>query len=94
MICPKCSHDRCIVRDNCYNYINGEHYRRRQCAACKHSFYTIEYEVEYDEQFQINWNRWDPPEDVRLQSSRSRFRAYRQTKKLSNKLNNKTQKEN
>jgi transcriptional regulator NrdR family protein len=56
MICPKCK-EKTKVIDISHNDSDNEEYRRRKCTACEHIFYTVEYEVEYDEYVREVFNR-------------------------------------
>lgn len=51
MKCPKCG-GKAVVKNTLHNESNDT-YRKIQCTrttTCGHVFYTIEYEIEYDEQ--------------------------------------------
>lgn len=58
MICPKCKNDSVYVRDTRHTDDN-EDLRRRVCKTCKHTFYTIEFEVERDGDFLEEWCKCD-----------------------------------
>lgn len=55
MTCPKCKGKTKVI-DNSHNDSDNEDYRKRKCEACGHIFYTVEYEVEYDEHVKIVYN--------------------------------------
>ena len=46
ILCPKCGDKTIVIKDTHIPEFN-ETYRKRRCQACKHSFYTVEFEVEY-----------------------------------------------
>ena len=56
MNCPKCGGNVKVI-DNAHTPQN-EIYRRRRCSACKHIFYTLEFEVEYNDQVKKEWNEF------------------------------------
>ena len=56
MRCPKCGRvagqmDHVITDEN-------EVYRELYCKSCDHKFYTIEYEVERNNQFAKEWKKY------------------------------------
>lgn len=55
MICPKCN-AKVVVTDSVNNPATNETYRKRKCLTCGHIFYTVEYEMEYDETLSKEWN--------------------------------------
>ena len=54
MNCPKCN-GKVLVVDT-VNLPSNEIYRKRKCSECGYSFYTAEFEVEYDQGFANEWN--------------------------------------
>lgn len=56
MKCPKCG-GKTRVRDNVNDEQANERYRRRLCKSCGHEFYTIEFEIEDDDQLRETWSR-------------------------------------
>ena len=54
MKCPKCG-GKTRVTDNVNIISTNERYRQRTCKECGHKFYTVEFEVEDDEQFRKTW---------------------------------------
>lgn len=59
MTCPKCGCPAPIIdfRRNKDNEI----YRKRRCECCYSIFYTIEYEIEPDEKFFKEWEKYRVP---------------------------------
>lgn len=59
MICPECG-AKMYTDATVYNTDEGEIYRRKICtdADCGYVAYTVEYEVEVTERFEIDWNRY------------------------------------
>lgn len=57
MICPKCFDDATVI-DTVKNVDNNEVYRKLKCKSCGHKFYTLEYEVEYSNNFKKLWNEY------------------------------------
>ena len=55
MICPKCGGKTKQNNGSIKNTEVAEVYRCRTCTVCKHIFYTIEFEVEYDAEFKKLW---------------------------------------
>lgn len=55
MVCPKCG-GKTTVFDSSFNSETNEYYRARRCRVCNHEFFTMEFEVEYNEQFKKDWN--------------------------------------
>jgi transcriptional regulator NrdR family protein len=53
MNCQKCG-EKTLVKDCVHT--NEENYRRRMCGSCGRVFYTIEFEVEQNEEFVRQWN--------------------------------------
>lgn len=54
--CPKCGGATAVV-DTVGNSQDGEIYRRRRCVDCKHTLYTIEFEVIDNERFRREWTK-------------------------------------
>lgn len=54
MICPKCG-GKIKTNDVLNKPDTNEVYRKRVCTSCDHYFYTIEFEVEDNPQFQKEW---------------------------------------
>lgn len=65
MVCPKCKGKTKVV-DVVHNTDANESYRFRKCRHCGFKFYTVEFEVDYDEQFRRNWT------DYRRDNSKNR----------------------
>ncbi len=67
MLCPKCNSHNVNVVDVVKIEQLNEIYRKRKCHDCNYMFYTIEFEVEYDEQLRHDWNknrrRWNKPSE-------------------------------
>lgn len=55
MRCPDCG-GKLRVADILHNVEKNENYRRRLCTKCGYEVYTIEFDVEPDEQFKKDWN--------------------------------------
>lgn len=56
MRCSKCGErTRVIDRANSPEEI----YRKRECEVCGHRFYTIEYEIEKDENMWKEWTKYN-----------------------------------
>ena len=55
MTCPVCG-ERSKVVDNvdCVD----EYYRKRKCTSCGYTFYTVEYETDYNEEVKEMWNKY------------------------------------
>ena len=53
MICPKCGGP--IKSTDSVHTEENETYRRKKCKLCSHVFYTVEFEVERDENFKETW---------------------------------------
>lgn len=51
MKCSKCGSDNLRVMDT-FPYLDEEVYRRRKCLDCGELIYTVEYEVECNDEFQ------------------------------------------
>jgi transcriptional regulator NrdR family protein len=58
MICPKCGSDKAGVTDTVKNPDANEIYRKRKCRDCGKAFHTIEFEVDYDDQFVEGWQKY------------------------------------
>ena len=56
MKCPKCNGEAGVV-DSSFNPEDNEYYRRRKCKSCGHSYYTIEFEVSFDESFKETYTK-------------------------------------
>lgn len=56
MKCPECG-GKTTVYDNSFNPDTNEHSRKRKCLVCGHRFYTMEFEVECNEQFKKDWEK-------------------------------------
>jgi transcriptional regulator NrdR family protein len=56
MKCPECGF-KTIVKDTRLNERNEEQYRSRLCVSCGYRFYTVEVEVEPNENFLKSWKR-------------------------------------
>lgn len=54
MKCPKCGEKTRII-DVANVPETSEKYRKRECESCNHIFYTIEFEVENNEEFRKIW---------------------------------------
>lgn len=57
MICPKCG-GKLMVLDNVKNVDDNEIYRRKVCNSCGNVIFTVEYEVESNEEFKKTWNKY------------------------------------
>jgi transcriptional regulator NrdR family protein len=57
MVCPKCGSDKVPVKDNVNNTTYNEVYRKRVCAKCGNTFYTVEFEAEVNERFKDEWKQ-------------------------------------
>lgn len=56
MNCPKCGEKTKVID---LSTAPDEKYRKRNCRVCGHKFYTIEYEVEYDQRFKDEWVKYN-----------------------------------
>ena len=56
MICPNCGEKTKVVDSS---KAPEETYRKRKCKACGHKFCTIEYEVEFDQNFKNQWAKYN-----------------------------------
>ena len=56
MNCPKCGE---VSKVWDIAKAPDELYRKRKCGVCGHKFCTIEYEVEYDENFRKEWVKYN-----------------------------------
>lgn len=54
MRCPKCS--GAVRAIDTRRTEENEIYRKRKCVACRHVFYTLEFEVENNSAFQKEWS--------------------------------------
>lgn len=54
MICPECG-GKMNQTATVYNPNEQETYRRRECVNCGYPMYTVEYEVEPNERFEMDW---------------------------------------
>ena len=52
MICPKCAGPT-RVTDGFRVEKDNEHYRERKCTSCGHKFWTVEYEVEFNDSIRL-----------------------------------------
>ena len=57
MVCNKCG-GKLINTDTVNNCDTNEVYRRKRCTSCKHVMYTSEFEVERDNRFREEWNKY------------------------------------
>lgn len=55
MKCPKCGGKMRVL--DLVHTDNNETYRRKRCQACEHEIHTVEFEVEVDEKFSMEWGR-------------------------------------
>lgn len=57
MTCPKC---KGIVRviDIVHNTTENEEYRKRECLYCGYTFYTSEFEVEFNSVLESDWHKY------------------------------------
>lgn len=53
MRCPKCNRATYIVHMTTSN--ENEEYRKRRCRGCGHELFTIEFEIEENEQLRNEW---------------------------------------
>ena len=58
MNCPKCDHKVRVI-DTTTNFVDNEIYRIRKCPSCGHTYYTIEFEADMDDQFKKNWVKYN-----------------------------------
>lgn len=56
MRCPRCNGK--IETIQCVHTDENETYRRKQCQSCGHNFFTVEYEIENNAQFQKEWEQY------------------------------------
>lgn len=56
MLCPECS-GKLQVLDTVKNPEENEIYRLKKCSKCGYSLFTVEYEVEVNKRFKIDWTR-------------------------------------
>lgn len=56
MTCPKCN-EKTKVTQTVYNPWQRETYRRRMCLKCGRSFHTVEFEVEVNDRFRLDWEK-------------------------------------
>lgn len=61
-----------------------EKYRKRKCRACGNKFYTIEYEVEYDQRLRNEWVKYNRAYIRRRNESNNRANNYFESKVKSN----------
>lgn len=54
--CPKCGEAARVI-DSCRNIDDNEMYRKNACVACKHTFFSVEYEIEDDAAFKRKWKQ-------------------------------------
>lgn len=75
MNCLKCN-GKVLVVDT-VNTSNNEVYRKRKCTECGHSFYTAEFEVEYDQGFADEWNaNHRDTQATRKKMGKAKWNAY------------------
>lgn len=55
MNCPKCNSNKVRVVDT--RQAEDATYRKRECKECEHTFYTAEFECEYNKQFELDWHK-------------------------------------
>lgn len=56
MNCPKCK-GKLTVCDTVDVEGTNEIYRKRKCLECGHIFFTVEFEVDYTEDFEEIWSK-------------------------------------
>lgn len=54
MVCPECG-GKTTVFDSSFNPETNEYSRRRRCLVCNFKFFTMEFEIEWTEQFEEDW---------------------------------------
>ena len=71
MNCPSCGENTFV-----WDTASGEEeiFRKRKCKSCGESFCTIEFEVEYDENFRKEWSKY--------RGRKARYRKLKQEGKL------------
>ena len=71
MNCPSCGESTFV-----WDTANGEEeiFRKRKCKSCWESFCTIEFEVEFDENFRKEWSKY--------RGRKARYRKLKQEGKL------------
>ena len=57
LMCPECGCEKHKVVDAAHNTNTNEYYRKCRCADCGKQFFTVEFEVEYDEHMKNTWNK-------------------------------------
>ena len=57
MVCPKCK-GNVKVMDVVHNPDTNEILRKRKCTVCGKKFYTVEFEVKYDENVHVEWYKY------------------------------------
>lgn len=51
-VCPKC---RSLMKVRDTRHSDGEIYRRRQCDTCGHTLFSLEFEVEDNDELRAAW---------------------------------------
>lgn len=90
MVCPRCEANgsrTVITSDTAYNAKDDEFYRKRRCRACGLIFYTVEWEVPFDDVFKRKWDMTNPSEDMKVLVTRQRLSAIREYRKKLSKIN-------
>lgn len=58
MTCPNCNGKVRVV--DCTDVDpRNEIYRKRKCTVCGHIFYTVEFEVDYDDSLKQDWVKYN-----------------------------------
>lgn len=57
MTCPDCN-SRLYITDNVLDTDNNELYRKRVCKQCGKELYTIEFQIDIDENLRNNWKKF------------------------------------
>lgn len=57
MTCPNCQH-KTEVKDVVTDIDRNEIYRKRRCPNCGRAFYTIEFEIVFDEDVHEIWQKY------------------------------------
>lgn len=58
MNCPKCKSKKVHIMDVVHNTAEDEIYRKKKCANCGFSYFTVEFEAVENARFKKEWNKY------------------------------------
>ena len=90
MNCPECGvvHQKFAIHttDCIYDSENKLYYRKCRCSKCKKQFFTVEFEIECDQELLEAFDFSTPPPNAKVESSKKRFNDYRALHKKISKM--------